>query len=172
MDNDISAFSKGRMLYQCITRCTRRDNRSQMTQKTYNWHKREFLKVHNTKYLSVKCAVLMHLSFTCITRMIDFGVVYLSTCFQHQMWWVMGHVSSVMGHISDGSMGHGSIPMTHCLLRCMEFVTTTVRRKWCFRNGFVCVCLSVCKLSQNNFEWIFDDTFGEGGAWLVKSNNR
>jgi len=36
-------------------------------------------------YLSVKCAVLMHLSFTCITatRMIDFGVVCLSTCFQH-----------------------------------------------------------------------------------------
>ena len=30
--------------------------------------KREFLKVHNTKYLSVKCTVLMHLSFTCVTR--------------------------------------------------------------------------------------------------------
>jgi len=29
------------------------------------------------QYLSVKCAVLMHLSFTCITRMIDFGVVCL-----------------------------------------------------------------------------------------------
>jgi len=55
-------------------------NRSQMTQKTDKSQllKREFLKVHNTKYLSVKCAVLMHLSFTCIMRMTDFGVVSLS----------------------------------------------------------------------------------------------
>jgi len=28
----------------------------------------------------------------------------------------MGHIWWVMGHISDGSMGRGSIPMTHCLL--------------------------------------------------------
>jgi len=35
------------------------------------------------QYLSVNCAVLMHLSFTCITCMIDFGVVCLSTCFLH-----------------------------------------------------------------------------------------
>jgi len=85
VDNDISAFSKGRMLYQCIARCTRLGNRSRMTQKIHKSQllKREFLKVHNTKYLSVKCAVLMHLSFTCITRMIDFGVVCLFTCFQH-----------------------------------------------------------------------------------------
>ena len=28
----------------------------------------------------------------------------------------MGHISWVMGHISDRSVGHGSIPVTHCLL--------------------------------------------------------
>jgi len=66
-----------------------------MTQKTHNSHKREFLKVHNTKYLSVKCAVLMHLSFTCITRMIVFGVVFVN---MFPTLNVMGHGSYLMGH--------------------------------------------------------------------------
>ena len=57
MDNYISAFSKG------VFRCCR-----QLV----------IVYMFIAQYLSVKCAVLMHLSFTCITRMIDFGVVCLS----------------------------------------------------------------------------------------------
>ena len=71
MDNDISAFCKG------VFRCCR-----QLV----------IVCMFIVQYLSVKCAVLMHLSFTCITRMIDFGVVCLSTHFQHEMLWVMGHI--------------------------------------------------------------------------------
>jgi len=101
VDNDISAFSKG------VFRCCR-----QLV----------IVYMFIAQYLSVKSAVLMHLSFTCITRMIDFAVVCLSTCFQHEMLWVTGHIRWVMGHISDGSVGHGSIPMTHCLLcsKCLQ----------------------------------------------------
>jgi len=71
VDNDISAFCKG------VFRCCR-----QLV----------IVCMFIVQYLSVKCAVLMHLSFTCITRMIDFGVVCLSTHFQHEMLWVMGHI--------------------------------------------------------------------------------
>jgi len=62
VDNDISAFTKG------VFRCCR-----QLV----------IVYMFIVQYLSVKCPVLMHLSFTCITRMIDFGVVCLSTCFQY-----------------------------------------------------------------------------------------
>ena len=55
------------------------------------------------QYLSVKGAVLMHLSFTCITRMIDFGVVYLSTNLN-----VMVHGSYPMGHGSHIRWVNGS----------------------------------------------------------------
>ena len=77
--------------------------------------KREFLKVHNTKYLSVKCAVLMHLSFTCVTRMTDFGVVFV---YMLPTLNVMGHGSYLMGHGSrvtyqmvNGSLVNSSDPL-------------------------------------------------------------
>jgi len=61
--------------------------------------------VHNTKYLSVKYAVFMHLSFTCITHMIDFGVVclYMFTTLN-----VMGRGSYLMGHGSHLRWVNGS----------------------------------------------------------------
>ena len=70
--------------------------------------------MHNTKYLSVKCAVLMHLSFTCITRirMNDFGVVFLMFPTLN----VMGHGSYLMGYGShirsvNGSWVNSSDPL-------------------------------------------------------------
>jgi len=70
LNNDISAFSKG--AFRCCRQLV-------------------IVYMFIVQYLSVKCAVLMHLSFTCITCMIDFGIVYLSTRFQHETLWVMGH---------------------------------------------------------------------------------
>jgi len=87
--------------------------------------------VHNTKYLSVKCAVLTHLSFTCVPREIDFGVVclHVSNIKCDGSW---SHIWWVLGHTSDGSMGHGSIPMTHCLLWCTnQHIRLQRMRAWC-----------------------------------------
>ena len=64
MDNDTSAFNKG------IFRCCR-----QLV----------IVYMFTVQYLSVNCAVLMHLSFS---RMIDFGVVCLSTIIKCDGSWV------------------------------------------------------------------------------------
>jgi len=53
------------------------------------------------------------------------------------MWWVTGH-------ISDGSMGHGSIPMTHCLLWSSGYVpdleATWKRPRWSPSSTRVNIC--------------------------------
>ena len=143
MDNDFSAFSKGRMLYQCITRCTRLDNRSRLTENS-QLLKREFLKVHNTKYLSVKCAVLMHLSFTCITHMIDLGVVCLSTILHVSNIkcdgsWVMSHGYGSHIRWVSGSWVNSNdpLPALVCVFRCLSMCPVCV----CFD---VCLCVCVC----------------------------
>jgi len=85
VDNYISAFSKG------VFRCCR-----QLV----------IVYMFVVQYLSVKCAVFMHLSFTCIKRMIDFGVcvfVYLFSTLN-----VMGRGSYLMGHGSHIRWVNGS----------------------------------------------------------------
>jgi len=52
-----------------------------------------------------------------------------------------------MGHISDGSMGHGSIPMTHCLLCWSDY-----KVGWCYHHhplpGMRETYRDVCNLSK------------------------
>ena len=83
MNNDISAFSKG-----AFRSC------------------RQLVIVYMfiVQYLSVNCAVLMHLSFTCITRMIDFGVVFVFIPALN----VMGHGSHIRW--VNGSWVNSSYP--------------------------------------------------------------
>jgi len=83
VNNDILAFSKHISLLSAISHCY----------------------MFIVQYLSVKCAVLMHLSFTCITHMTDFGVVCLSTFPRLN---VMGHGSYLIGHGSHIRWVNGS----------------------------------------------------------------
>ena len=125
MDNDISAFSKGRMLYQCITRCTRLGNRSRMTQKTHNCLKESFSKciIQNTCLWSVLCSCTYRSQS--IMRMIDFRVVCL---FTFPTLNVMGHGSYLMGHVShirwvSGSWVNSSDPLPALLHNTWPWMT-------------------------------------------------
>jgi len=102
-----------------------------MTQKTQLLES-EFLKVHNTKYLSMKCAVLMHLLFTCITRMIDFGVVCLSTCLSTDSAGQQPTLCALQIHLlmfpTLNVMGHGSWVNSNDPLPALDVSTLTQKQ--------------------------------------------
>jgi len=86
------------MLYQCITRYTTAWQPESNDTENLQLLEREFLKVHNTKYLSVKCAVLMHLSSAgeyLRYKYLDTYLRYLKSILYFVSKYIFKHVSCI-----------------------------------------------------------------------------